>query len=137
MIIRAKVLTVMGEFSDFLDAKESQWAAFCCFKAIFTSSFCFLAKSSASVKEFQLESKLDRNQIRSSICLKQLQQPHLSWPLAFQRVVVQVLLQGQHQHQSQNQSLLTCLHKNTKIFSQEPFLVLGKPHMGTFGGASC
>lgn len=135
MIIKQKMMADAHRCLGSLDAKESQWAAFCCFHAILTSTFYFLIKSSASVKGFQDKSKLDRNQIRSSICLKQLQLLHLSWPLAFLRA--QVHPQGQLQSQLQSLSWLTCLHKNIKHFSQEPFLVLGKPHMGTFGGASC
>jgi len=120
----------------YLDAKESQWAAFCRFWARFTSSFYFLYKNAVSIPLFQEKKYLGRNKTRNVTCQKQLHQLHFFWPLAFQRVHLLLLALSK----SLLRSLQNQLHKNTKTFSQEPVSVLGitpqHDFKTTFGGVS-
>lgn len=127
MAIHTKKSAQSGIVSSFLDAKASHWAAFRRFHANFKLSFCFLNEISVMLAKFQVEMDLDRNNFRSSLCLKQLQRLHYLWPLGFQPV--RDHQRGQHQSQCQSQLSQNLLHKNSKTIDQEPFWVLGIPDM--------
>jgi hypothetical protein len=131
MSICSKKTTQIRIVSCILDAKESHWAAFRRFHAKFKLSFCFLNKIPAKLVKFQAEMNLDRNNIRSSLCLKQLQRSHYLWLLACQHVRTHLHQQDQHQNRCQSQLSLSRLLKKSKILSQEPFWVLGVPFMAT------
>jgi hypothetical protein len=137
MAICIKKAGQIGVVSSFLDAKESHWAAFRRFHAKFRSSFCFLNEIPAKLAKFQVEMDLDRNNSRSSLCLKQLQQSHYLWLLACQLVQIPHHLRDQHQSQCQNQLSQNRFLKKSKTLNQEPLGVLGARCMATREVASC
>lgn len=135
MVLKEKIVVLRDAFSGAQSVKALHWAAFCQFHTSYTSSFCFLLLNSASMIVFQAKNKLDRNQIRSSICLKQLKLQPFSWPfLGF--LHVQDLLRAQSQ--SRNLSLKRCQQRkyHNNLF-QEPFGVLSTPPLDICGGVPC
>lgn len=123
------------------DAKESHWVNFRLFWATNASSFYFLKETSANLCMFQGKITLGSNQIRETVCQKQLQQPHLLWSLAYQLVQILHLLQA-HLSQHQSQLLQSQQHKSTNNlstskFNQEPDRVLGAPQMAANGCVPC
>lgn len=123
------------------DAKESHWVNFRLFWTMNAPSFYFLKETSANLGMFQGKITLGSNQIRETVCQKQLQQSHLLWPLVYQLAQILHLLQvilSQNQHRL----LLSQRHKNTNNlstskFNQEPNRVLGTPQMGANGCVPC
>lgn len=136
MVIYREITVKNGLIWGFLDAKESQWADFCEFRKNFASWFYFLSTNAVSVSIFQVVKYLGCNKTRNAICQKQLLQSHFFWSLACQLVQILLLLQVQHQSQSQFRHQLRLL--STKTLSQEPFGVLGFlfPRMRACGSVS-
>jgi hypothetical protein len=132
-------MVIKTVISAILDAKESHWARFCRFQNNFTLPFCFSNWNSVSVTMFQAENTLDRNQIRSSICLKKLQlQPFWQPFLACLHVQDHQQDHQQGRHQSQNPLLKKYQHKNYQHnINSGHFCGLGTPPGKICGGCQC
>jgi len=107
------------------------------FSRRFASTFYFFKTNTANLGRFQLKNTLDRTEIRSFLCLKQLQflhflQPHLACLHAQIHHHRLALLQLQNPLR-QNQ-----FHKNCQLpKKQYPLGVLGRSPLDNCGGCPC